>query len=207
MKSIAINWNSVINKALTYTEFVDYVQNLFDLDKVTGNEQSVNRFEATKINLQRIKRLNKTSIVNTSLTSKVANLKSKQVWILFVEGWCGDVAQNVPFIEKIAQASNGLIETKYLLRDENLELFDHFLTNGARSIPKLIAVSGEENDVVFEWGPRPQIIQEWFKNLLNTIAESEKEEAKFKLHQYYTGNKGAALQDDLMRLLNDIEPN
>jgi len=202
MKSTSINWQSVINKALAYNEFIDLTHQLFDAGKVTGNEQSANRLEATKINLQRIKRLNKTAIVNSSLSSKLASLKSKQVWILFVEGWCGDVAQNVPMIEKIALASNGLIETKYLLRDENSELFDHFLTNGARAIPKLIAISEQENDIIFEWGPRPKLIQDWYGNLLKTIAESEKEEAKFKLHQYYTENKGAALQDDLLRLLN-----
>jgi hypothetical protein len=202
MKSITINWKSVINKALAYNEFIDLTHQLFDAGKVTGNEQSANRLEATKINLQRIKRLNKTAIVNSSLSSKLASLKSKQVWILFVEGWCGDVAQNVPMIEKIALASNGLIETRYLLRDENSELFDHFLTNGARAIPKLIAILEQENDILFEWGPRPKLIQDWYGNLLKTIAESEKEEAKFKLHQYYTENKGAALQDDLLRLLN-----
>ncbi len=202
MKSTSINWQSVINKALAYNDFIDLTHQLFDAGKVTGNEQSANRLEATKINLQRIKRLNKTAIVNSSLSSKLASLKSKQVWILFVEGWCGDVAQNVPMIEKIALASNGLIETKYLLRDENSELFDHFLTNGARAIPKLIAISEQENDILFEWGPRPKLIQDWYGNLLKTIAESEKEEAKFKLHQYYTENKGAALQDDLLRLLN-----
>jgi thioredoxin-like negative regulator of GroEL len=202
MKSTSINWQSVINKALAYNEFIDLTHQLFEAGKVTGNEQSANRLEATKINLQRIKRLNKTAIVNSSLSSKLASLKSKQVWILFVEGWCGDVAQNVPMIEKIALASNGLIETKYLLRDENSELFDHFLTNGARAIPKLIAISEQENDIIFEWGPRPKLIQDWYGNLLKTIAESEKEEAKFKLHQYYTENKGAALQDDLLRLLN-----
>lgn len=202
MKSITINWKSVINKALAYSEFIDLIHQLFDAGKVTGNEQSANRLEATKINLQRIKRLNKTAIVNSSLSSKLASLKSQQVWMLFVEGWCGDVAQNVPMIEKIALASNGLIETKYLLRDENSELFDHFLTNGARAIPKLIAISEQENDIIFEWGPRPKLIQDWYGNLLKTIAESEKEEAKFKLHQYYTENKGAALQDDLLRLLN-----
>jgi thioredoxin-like negative regulator of GroEL len=202
MKSTSINWQSVINKALAYNEFIDLTHQLFDAGKVTGNEQSANRLEATKINLQRIKRLNKTAIVNSSLSSKLASLKSKQVWILFVEGWCGDVAQNVPMIEKIALASNGLIETRYLLRDENSELFDHFLTNGARAIPKLIAISEQENDIIFEWGPRPKLIQDWYGNLLKTIAESEKEEAKFKLHQYYTENKGAALQDDLLRLLN-----
>lgn len=202
MKSTSINWQSVINKALAYNEFIDLTHQLFEAGKVTGNEQSANRLEATKINLQRIKRLNKTAIVNSSLSSKLASLKSKQVWILFVEGWCGDVAQNVPMIEKIALASNGLIETKYLLRDENSELFDHFLTNGARAIPKLIAISEQENDILFEWGPRPKLIQDWYGNLLKTIAESEKEEAKFKLHQYYTENKGAALQDDLLRLLN-----
>ena len=41
----------------------------------------------------------------------------------------------LPVIEKIA-AESEFVTTRYLLRDENLELMDGFLTDGGRAIPK-----------------------------------------------------------------------
>ena len=50
---------------------------------------------------------------------------------------------------------NSNINLQLVLRDENLELMDLFLTNGGRSIPKLIALDKDLN-ILFTWGPRPQ---------------------------------------------------
>jgi thioredoxin-like negative regulator of GroEL len=196
---------SLTKNAISYANFIDLVQQLYADNKVTGAEQTAVRLEATKINLQRIKRLNKVTTLNDKLRSVFEKVKSKQIWIVFVEGWCGDVAQNVPILEKIALESNGFVEIKYLLRDDNLELFDHFLTNGARAIPKLIAFSDEKSEILFQWGPRPKTIQAWYKELLSTIDESGKEDAKLKLHQYYSSNKGEALQDDIIQLLSELK--
>ena len=65
------------------------------------------------------------------------NVKENWIWLILTEAWCGDAAQNIPTIEKIAR-ENDRIKTLYLLRDENLELMDKYLTGGARAIPKLI---------------------------------------------------------------------
>ena len=64
------------------------------------------------------------------------------IWLIITEGWCGDAAQCIPTIEKIAAESKN-IETHYVLRDENLDLIDEYLTNNARSIPKLIACAAK----------------------------------------------------------------
>src|SRR5690625_5653194 len=44
---------------------------------------------------------------------------------------------------------------KLILRDENLELMDRYLTNGGRSIPKLIVYDPNAEEVLGTWGPRP----------------------------------------------------
>lgn len=44
---------------------------------------------------------------------------------MLTEGWCGDAAQNLPVINKIAE-ENPNINLKLVLRDENLELMDEF---------------------------------------------------------------------------------
>jgi len=62
--------------------------------------------------------------------------------IAITEDWCGDAMVNIPILLKLAEAAN--IEVKMILRDENLELMDQYLTNGtSRSIPIFIFIDEE----------------------------------------------------------------
>lgn len=82
-------------------------------------------------------------------------------WRLLVltEDWCGDASNTVPVLARLAEAAPEL-EIRLLKRDENPELMDRYLTNGARSIP-LAIVLDEEFHPVRSWGPRPAELQEW----------------------------------------------
>ena len=67
--------------------------------------------------------------------------------MVITENWCGDSAQNLPYL-KIASC-NPLIDFRIILRDDNLDIMDLYLTdNKSRSIPKLIA---KENGRAFQW--------------------------------------------------------
>ncbi|MBK7964442.1 MAG: thioredoxin family protein [Bacteroidetes bacterium] len=79
----------------------------------------------------------------------------------------------------------------------------YFLTNGAKAIPKLIAIQSGTGDVLFTWGPRPKQIQEWHYQMRqeNTLT---KEELGVELHQLYTKNKGKYLQDDFIELFKSF---
>jgi hypothetical protein len=83
---------------------------------------------------------------------------AEQNWrgVVLTADWCGDAALNVPIVQKIAEASG--MELRYLIRDENLELMDQYLTNGkSRSIPIFIFIDGTGNERMV-WGPRaPQV--------------------------------------------------
>jgi hypothetical protein len=46
-----------------------------------------------------------------------------------------------------------------ILRDENLDIIDQYLTNGSRSIPKVICLDQQQQER-FVWGPRPATIQQ-----------------------------------------------
>jgi hypothetical protein len=48
-------------------------------------------------------------------------LKSEYIWLVISEGWCGDAAQLLPIINKMAVES-GKIDLRIVLRDENEEL-------------------------------------------------------------------------------------
>ena len=69
-------------------------------------------------------------------------------------GWCGDAAQILPVINKMAEVSDK-IDLRIVLRDDNENLMNLFLTNGTKSIPKLIIIDKATNKVINDFGPRP----------------------------------------------------
>ena len=85
-----------------------------------------------------------------------------------------------------------------ILRDENLDIMDQFLTNGGRSIPKLIGLSAD-NEILFSWGPRPQLMQETYTTM--KAAGMEYAEISETIHRMYAKNNGKAFQDELLTLL------
>lgn len=104
----------------------------------------------TKMNVTRMNRLDKRASIAPELVDKIKSLPP-QTWTVITEAWCGDAAQNLPWIKKMSDI-NPDINLNVVLRDENLELMDQFLTNGGRSIPKLI-ISNAEDEVIHDWGP------------------------------------------------------
>ena len=77
--------------------------------------------------------------------------------IVLTADWCGDAMVNLPVFMHIAREGN--IKTRYLDRDENLELMDQYLTNGtARAIPIIILIDEYGNEYA-RWGPRAEKIQ------------------------------------------------
>merc|ERR1711916_209266 len=134
-----------------------------------------------------------------STKTALSKLNQKQTWLVLTEGWCGDAAQNLPIIHKMAEASNQ-IDLKLVLRDEHLELMDMFLTNGGRAIPKLIALD-ENLEVLFTWGARPSIATKMVADY--KAAHGKLDDAlKKDLQVWYNKNKGLNLQEDFVKLLN-----
>lgn len=188
-----------LEKAMSYADYISLLNHLFERGLTTGEKQSESLLEYAKINLQRMKRLDKTGKLLPELIEELKNLKNNQLWLVISEGWCGDAAQNLPFLNKIAEASPK-IELQIILRDENLDLMDQFLTNGGRSIPKLIALNKQSLEVLGTWGPRPAVAQEM-------MMEFKKQEgADYSNFQrdmqiWYTQDKGQHLQREFIDLL------
>jgi hypothetical protein len=110
------------------------------------------------------------------------------------EGWCGDAAHALPIINKITEIAPKL-NLKIVLRDDNDELIGNFLTNGAKSIPKLIALD-EENNVLFTWGARPKeatILVNEFKEKHGELTQEFKED----LQMWYNKDKGQSILKDI----------
>jgi len=185
---------------MSYAEYIKLIDDLLLDGKTTGENQSEAMFNYGKLNRQRMHRLEKTVLINENLREKLQNNKRKMIWLIITEGWCGDAAQNIPSIEKIASESD-LIETRYVLRDENLELMDAYLTNNARSIPKLIALDAETLQELGVWGPRPQIAMEYFYEM--KAQNLEKPQMMENLQRWYNADKNQAIQDEFVFLLSE----
>lgn len=189
-----------IEKSKTYAEYIKLIDDLLLEGKTTGPNQSEAMFNYGKLNRQRMHRLEKTIVLNESLREKASKIERKQIWLIITEGWCGDAAQNIPIIEKIA-AESDLIETRYVLRDENLTLMDAYLTNNARSIPKLIALDAETLEELGTWGPRPQAAMDYFYEMRESGLE--KPLMMENLQRWYNADKNQTIQDEFAWLLED----
>lgn len=189
-----------IEKSMTYPEYIKLIDDLLLDGKTTGPNQSEAMFNYGKLNRQRMHRLEKTVKLKESVVEKARKIERKMIWLIITEGWCGDAAQNIPMIEKIA-AENENIETRYILRDENLELMDAYLTNDARSIPKLIALDAETLEEIGTWGPRPQAAMDYFYEMRD--GGMEKPQMMENLQRWYLTDKEQSIQSEFEKLLND----
>jgi len=189
-----------IEGSMSFTEYVALIDELLLEGKTTGPKQTEGRVFFSKLNRQRMRRLEKTVVLNDSIREKAGKTARKMFWLLVTEGWCGDSAQNVPVIEKIAGTSPN-IETRYILRDENPELIDAYLTNNARSIPKLIALDAETFEEIGTWGPRPRPATEYFYE--QRAAGTEEAKIKENIQRWYLADKEQTIQKEFEALLSD----
>ena len=186
---------------MSFGEYKTLIDQLLSKDKTTGDNHSEVMIHYTTLNRQRMKRLEKTTVISGELIEATAAVKSPIVWLIITEAWCGDAAQNIPVIEKIAELNENLT-TRYILRDENLELMDAYLTDGSRSIPKLIAIDpSNDNKVLGTWGPRPAIAQDLYLEL--KTQGFEKEIVMERLQRWYNSDDSRSLQTEFTGLLQD----
>ncbi len=186
----------------SYQEYRKLVSDLVAEGKSTGPNQTEDLTHYSGLNVKRMDRLEKKIELSEATTLRLQKLDKKQLWLVLTEGWCGDAAQNLPVIEKIAKQSSH-IELRLILRDENLEVMNLFLTNGARAIPKLISFD-EEFNVLFTWGARPSIATQM---VTDYKAKHGKLDPEFKknLQVWYNKDKGQNVQSDVVTLIEQSQ--
>ena len=192
---------SYLEKSLTYEAYERLVEELLAAGKSTGPHQSEEFLHYSKLNVQRMHRIEKTMQVLQETILEMAAVKRPQTWLVLTEGWCGDAAQSLPVIRALANL-NPDIRLCILLRDENLDLMDRYLTNGvSRSIPKLIALDPGTGIELFTWGPRPAALQESFYGMRSEGLRYEV--IKEELQRWYNKDKPVTIQQELAALAID----
>ena len=194
--------DSILKEALpqgiSYDNYRDLVSQLAQSGDTTG-EKTESYIDYTLLNNRRMKRWDKTLRLSDEHKETIEAFNRKVIWLVLTESWCGDAAPTIPAMNKIA-SENRNIELKVLLRDEHPKLMDHFLTNKARSIPKLIMLDAKSLEVIGEWGPRPVVAA---KMVADYKREHGKLTAEFRedLQTWYNKDKGQETLKELVGLL------
>ena len=187
-----------LNKCLNYEEYKVQAErelNLFDL--FTADKTAIERNHARKINLARMSRIEKQFQPENESIEVLNKINQKLFWIVISENWCGDSAQSLPIIAKLASI-NSMIDFKVVLRDKNPEFMNNYLTNEKRSIPKLI-IFDEDFQELTTWGPRPATAQKLMEAMLEE--QIEKPERLKKLHLWYAKNSGREIENEIISLV------
>ena len=190
--------------SFSYEEYSQHVQKLYDQLKVTGETQSPEKLEATKMNLQRMKRLDKTAKLSEDLSNSLKGINPQWDWTVIIEGWCGDGGQIIPYINKISEAYAG-IYLSLILRDDNPEIMDDYLTNGTKSIPVLICRDRQSGKELGVWGPRPKEVLDWIITFKENNPGYTSTEFKEKLHLFYARDQGQAICRDFKEFIEKCD--
>jgi hypothetical protein len=156
-----------------------------------------NYLHYVKLNMSRQQRWLKTAVLNDELVAAIEMIGRPQTWTVITEPWCGDAAHTLPFIHQLA-LFNPLITVDYQLRDTPPFLIDAYLTNGSKSIPKLV-IKDEDDATILVWGPRPAGCQVLFDQLIQEHADPEQK--KMAIQQWYNADKGMSFQKELLAQL------
>lgn len=199
-----LNYSNIFDKeALDYTSYRNLVDELLAKGETTGPDNSEAMLHYSKMNVQRMNRVDKTTVLGEELLATIEKINGKYRFLVITEGWCGDAAQIVPIINKVVSAAPDQFELKLTLRDKNLPLIDAHLTNGGRAIPVLLILDEEGNLVLPKWGPRPVVLQSLIADWKNDGVEMP--ELAEKLHGWYAKDKTVTTQFELNELLKQLK--
>lgn len=182
-----------------YSEFKGIISDLLFEGKSTGKEQSEDLLQYSTLNEIRLRRLDKTIVVPDVISDKLKSFEKEFIWLVIAEGWCGDAAQIIPVLNKMALETDK-IDLRIVFRDSNDELMNEYLTNGARAIPKLLIIDKESGEVCNHWGPRPQgaaDLIKYYKAQFGVVNE----EAKTQLQLWYLHDKGLSVQNEVVEMM------
>lgn len=183
---------------VSWEEYLDRFESVLKADIPETPYDNKDYFNYLKLNASRQKRWLKKGEINSGLKEKLRSIHTPMTWIIITEPWCGDAAHSIPFLYLMVQ-ENDKIDLKIVWRDTPPFVIENYLTNGGKSVPKLIARDKDNNDL-FTWGPRPGPCQKVYNNLKNRNADFE--EMKIELQQWYNKDKGKTLQKEIAELID-----
>jgi hypothetical protein len=148
-------------------------------------------------------RILKTIEIDAELTSIIQKITKPIVFLTLAEAWCGDVAQNLPIIQKMV-ALNPNWQMRIVWRDENLDLMNLYLTNGGISIPKIVLLDAQSFEELAVWGPRPEPAQQMVLDYKKDNRGLSYMDFVKEVQLWYAKDRGETLQEEWKKLLATI---
>lgn len=123
----------------------------------------------SKYNLDRQLLVSEQWRMSSSFREAILSLHGPQTWMFLTDDWCIDSAYSLPLVREAAALRED-VTIHILLKDDNLDILDRYLTNGSRSIPEFVAFD-EEGVPLMIWGPQPDAIRNIRRDLMDGGAE------------------------------------
>ncbi|MEO8198954.1 MAG: thioredoxin family protein [Gemmatimonadota bacterium] len=120
----------------------------------------------------------------------------KRNLLVIAEDWCGDASNTIPFLAHWASVTPE-ISLRIIRRDEHLDVMDRYLTNGSRSIPVVIVLDENYEELGY-WGPRPKALQEWVMANKGTIPKAE---LYPQVRKWYARDRGETTLREVMAIV------
>lgn len=191
---------SELSGTYTYKQYRQLIDQLLLKNNTTGTNQSAFYIDYTRQNVERMKRAETLLTIPSQVSQEIS--KPYQ-FLLITEAWCGDASYTVPVIAALAKALPST-DLTIILRDEHLEIMDKFLTNGGRSIAKLVIIDPTTHEVIGDWGPRPEQAQEIVVEMKQRPDFNQKEMAT-ALFKWYEADKGESTLKEIVEVLKKLE--
>ena len=182
---------------MDFQQYLDYFQEILSNPNAPAPYNNIDYLDYAKLNWARQQRWLKTGVVDPVLADVISKIDVPQQWIIITEPWCGDASHTVPFIYKLSTL-NPLVDASYQLRDAEPFLIEQYLTNGGKSIPKLIIRDEAGKDLIV-WGPRHAACQLIYAEL--TAAKADFGTVKTVLQKWYNADKGKSFQQELLEAI------
>jgi hypothetical protein len=192
-------------KSLSYEDYIKLTEEIVagkSEDEIYKNEKMLNY---TKDNLARMNNITSTLNIDKRLYNELQQMQEKQIWVCITESWCGDASQIVPALYLVASCSAN-IEFRILLRDSNDDVMNNYLTNGSKSIPKLIILKPENLQEIETWGPRPAVVQKIVQEQKDDTSTSFGDKVRM-IHSWYNENQSKDLQEEFITIVKAWKTN
>ena len=129
-----IDWEEVFKSGCDFATWMD------DAESEANRDEMAAALEKMKL--------------DSPVAQGLAALKRKVHVVAIAEDWCGDVIRHVPALQALAEGSDKLL-LSFITREQYLDVFTRYLTNGGEAIPKFIFLSDQFVECG-NWGPMPE---------------------------------------------------
>lgn len=188
----------ILNKGQDYEDFIKLSDQIIEQKASYSPYDDPFYLSYTNANHRRRLKILKDIMLHKKLYNELAEGIRNWTWVVIDEPWCGDASFIVPVLKAMELAAGGDIEMKIFLRDENPEIMEQYLTNNGKSIPKLICLDENLNELG-HWGPRPQnlslLVKAW-------MAEAIDMNEKIKrVNRWYHKDNSESIQKEFIDLI------